>query len=194
MRGPASRCCRSTPTPTRRSRRIRAGLIRYIENRSDAQAAYYHGGDQQVAAGIGHWRVIKEYAGDTTFNQELRIVAIEDGISVIWDPDAMFPNKEDAKYCFVPVDMSHDAFKEKFPDAALADFEDSAGAVSSGWYGTDFVRVAEYWVKKPVRRLLALTPDGRIDDITDDDAIRRSATAPTACASRNARASRSAAT
>ena len=148
--------------------RVRAGLIRYIENRSDAQAAYYHGGDQQVAAGIGHWRVIKEYAGDTTFNQELRIVAIEDGISVIWDPDAVLPNKEDAKYCFVPVDMSHESFKEKFPDAALADFEDSAKAVSSGWYGTDFVRVAEYWVKKPSKRLLALMPDGRIDDITDD--------------------------
>ena len=105
---------------------MRAGLIRYIENRSDAQAAYYHGGDQQVAAGIGHWRVIKEYAGDTTFDQELRIVAIEDGISVIWDPDAVLPNKEDAKYCFVPVDMSHESFKERFPDAALADFEDSA--------------------------------------------------------------------
>ena len=148
--------------------RIRAGLIRYIENRSDAQAAYYHGGDQQVAAGIGHWRVIKEYAGDTTFNQELRIVAIEDGIAVIWDPDAVLPNKEDATYCFVPVNMSHDAFKEKFPDAALADFEDSGGAVSSGWYGTDFVRVAEYWVKKKVERLLALMPDGRIDDVTDD--------------------------
>ena len=101
-------------------------------------------------------------------SQELRIVAIEDGISVIWDPDAVLPNKEDAKYCFVPVDMSHESFKEKFPDAALADFEDSAKAVSSGWYGTDFVRVAEYWVKKPVKRLLALMPDGRIDDITDD--------------------------
>ena len=148
--------------------RIRAGLIRYIENRSDAQAAYYHGGDQQVAAGVGHWRVIKEYAGDTTFNQELRIVAIEDGISVIWDPDAVLPNKEDAKYCFVPVDMSHDTFKEKFPDAALADFEDNAKAISSGWYGTDFIRVAEYWVKKPATRLLALMPDGRIDDVTDD--------------------------
>ena len=149
--------------------RVRAGLIRYIENRSDAQAAYYHGGDQQVAAGIGHWRVIKEYAGDTTFNQELRIVAIEDGIAVIWDPDAVLPNKEDATYCFVPVNMSHDAFREKFPDAALADFADRAGAMSSGWYGTDFVRVAEYWVKKPVKRMLALTPDGRIDDVTDDE-------------------------
>ena len=31
------------------------------------------------------------------------------------------------------------------------------------------MRVAEYWVKKPVKRLLALMPDGRIDDITDDD-------------------------
>lgn len=150
--------------------RIRAGLIRYVENRSDAQAAYYHGGDQQVAAGIGHWRVVKEYAGDATFDQELRIVAIEDGIAVIWDPDAVLPNKEDAKYCFVPVDMSHDAFKEKFPGAALADFEDSARAVSAGWYGADFVRVAEYWVKNPVKRQLALLPDGRLDDVSDEPA------------------------
>jgi hypothetical protein len=89
--------------------RIRAGVIRCVENRSDAQAAYCHAADQQVAAGIGHWRVIKEHADDTTFNQELRVVAVEDGIGVIWDGDAILPNKEDARWCFVPVDVSRDS-------------------------------------------------------------------------------------
>ena len=101
--------------------RVRAGLIRYVENRSDAQAAYCHGADQQVAAGIGHWRVIKEYADDTTFNQELRIVAVEDGLSVIWDDDAILPNKEDARFCFVPVDISPERYKERWPDVPVDD-------------------------------------------------------------------------
>ena len=149
--------------------RIRAGLIRYVENRSDAQAAYCHAADQQVAAGIGHWRVIKEYADDTTFNQELRVVAVEDGISVIWDGDAILPNKEDARWCFVPVDISRDSYKERWPDHPVTDFESKADATATGWCGADFVRVCEYWVKKPVTRVLALLPSGAIDDVTDDD-------------------------
>lgn len=150
--------------------RIRAGLIRYVENRSDAQHAYYHGADQQVAAGIGHWRVIKEYADDTTFNQELRVVSVDDGISVIWDPDAILPNKEDAQYCFVPVDMSRERYKERWPDNPISDFADDTKAIAGGWMGSDFVRVCEYWCKEPSTRILALLPSGGIDDITDDDA------------------------
>lgn len=149
--------------------RVRAGLIRYIENRSDAQAAYYHGADQQVAAGIGHWRVIKEYASDSTFNQELRVVGIDDGIAVIWDDDAILPNREDARYCFVPVDMSHERYKERWPDAALSDFADNTTAITSGWCGADFVRVCEYWVKEPSTRQLALLSNGAIEDVTGDD-------------------------
>src|SRR5689334_16341006 len=52
------------------------GMIRYIENRSEAQSAYALAADSQVASGIGHWRVTTEYAEETTFNQEIRIVQI----------------------------------------------------------------------------------------------------------------------
>ena len=61
---------------------VLAGLIRYIENRSDAQHAYGQAADSQVVAGIGHWRVLTEYADDSTFNQEIRISTVDDGISV----------------------------------------------------------------------------------------------------------------
>ncbi len=148
--------------------RIRAGLIRYIENRSDAQSVYVQGAESQVKCGIGHWRVIKEYADDVTFNQELRVVAVADGLGVKWDPDATLPNKEDAKFCFVPVDFSHDKYKERWPDQPISDLSDDEKGTATGWYGADFVRVCEYWIKTQSTRTLALLQHGAIEDLTTD--------------------------
>src|SRR5271166_5590047 len=39
-----------------------AGMIRYVENRSEAQWAYNSAADSQVTCGIGAWRVAMEYA------------------------------------------------------------------------------------------------------------------------------------
>jgi hypothetical protein len=146
---------------------IRAGMIRYIENRSDAKAAYAAGCDSQVAAGIGHWKIVREYAGATTFNQELRIMPVEDGIGVIWDPDSVLPTREDAGWCFEPVDMSLDAFKAKFPDATAEGFSSLPYKVPVGWFSDEHVRVARYWAKKPMKRTLALLPGGSVEDLTN---------------------------
>lgn len=145
------------------------GMIRHIENRSFARQVYTSAGDSQVGCGIGHWQIDTEYAHDSTFNQEIRILGIEDGISVLWDPDSVLPTREDAMFCFVPVDYSKDAFEERWPDAKSQDFGDSQQKFAEGWYGEDYVRVAAYWVKKPIKKLLALMPDGGIDDLTDED-------------------------
>ena len=77
---------------------VLGGLIRYVENRSDARHAYTMGADSQVVAGIGHWRVLTEYADDFTFDQEIRIATVDDGVGIIWDGDAVLPNKEDATF------------------------------------------------------------------------------------------------
>jgi Phage P22-like portal protein len=149
---------------------VLGGLVRYIENRSDAQHAYAAGADSQVASGIGHWRVLTEYADDSTFDQEIRISTVADGVGVVWDPDAILPNKEDARCCFVPVDLSHDEFKERYPDAPIEDFTltlEGRTTLLDEWFGDDFVRVAEYWERRPEKRILALLPDGAIDDVTD---------------------------
>ena len=119
-------------------------------------------------AGIGHWRVLTEYADDSTFDQEIRVSTVADGIQVIWDPDAVFPNREDARWCFVPVDLSHDEFKERYPDAPLEDFTLEGRTTLDEWYTDDSVRIAEYWERRPEKRTLALLPDGAIDDVTDD--------------------------
>lgn len=147
---------------------INAGLIRYIENRSDAPGVYFQAADQQVGAGIGHWRVITEYADDSTFNQEIRITGVDDGVSVLWDPDAKMLTKDDSTFCFVPVDFTHEGFKELWPDANCSDFSTlTEWANLQEWHTNDRIRVVEYWVKKPAKRTLALLPDGKILDLTD---------------------------
>jgi hypothetical protein len=147
--------------------KIMPGMIRYIENRSDAQGSYFNAADSQVMAGIGHWRVMTEYASADTYNQEIRIAPIEDGVAVVWDPDAILPTREDAMFCFVPVDMSRAAFEERYPDKS-ADALTTVPESFRSWFGDDHVRIAEYWYKKPAKRLLALMPDGGIDDLTDE--------------------------
>jgi hypothetical protein len=147
--------------------KIRAGMIRYIENRSDAKYAYASGAESQVACGIGHWKVVREYAAATTFNQELRIMPVEDSVAVIWDPEAVLPTREDAQWCFEPVDMGKDAFKAKYPDARKSDFSTLGYDAPSTWVSDDHVRVARMWVKKPVKRTLALLPGGSVVDITE---------------------------
>lgn len=143
-----------------------SGLIRYIENRSDARSIYTDSADSQVVAGIGHFRIETEYAASTTFDQEIRISGVEDGVAVIWDPNAKRPMRDDAMWCHVPVDMSVEAFKEKYPDASVEDF----GKVQNRgeWHGSDTVRVSEYWERRAEKKTLVLLPDGSIDDVTDD--------------------------
>jgi hypothetical protein len=144
-----------------------AGMIRYIENRSDAAGIYMSGADSQVSCGIGHWMVNKEYADGTTFNQELRIIGIDDQVAVACDPDAKLPMKEDAKWWIIPVDISRESFKEEYPDASVEDFDDADHASADGWFDQDFIRIAAYWVKKPAKRLLAHMQDGGTADLTD---------------------------
>jgi len=148
---------------------IIGGLTRYIENRSEAGAIYFRAADSQVACGIGHWRVLTEYADDTTFNQEIRIAPIEDGVAVLWDADSVLPSREDAMYCFVPVDMTRASFEAKYPGKTPNEIGDIGWNNASEWVADDFVRVAEYWTKVPTKRKLALHPDGQISEITDAD-------------------------
>jgi hypothetical protein len=154
---------------------VLAGQIRHIERRSETGNPYFTAVDSQVTCGIGHWRVDTEYADEESFDQELRILPIEDGVRVVWDPDAVLPTREDASWCFVPVDMSRDAFEARWPDKQPSALDGTVATESAvEWFGEDYVRVAEYWVKKPTKRRLALMPDGKtvvLDNLSDEPSV-----------------------
>lgn len=147
-----------------------AGVVRYVENRSDAPGIYFQGADSQVTCGIGAWRIITEYAHAGTFEQELRIAPIEDALGVMWDEDSVLPTREDAMECLIPIDLSRTKFKKLYPDAAVTDFAprgEEQTSSTSDWTTEDKVRVGEYWYKKKVKKTLVMLPDGRVKDMAD---------------------------
>jgi len=156
--------------------KVLPGMIRYIEQRSGAEGIYFAAADQQAGCGIGHWAVTHEYAAGTTFNQEIRITPIPDGVAVVWDPDSVMPDRSDAMFCFVPVDMSRRVFKRKYPGKSGDQLSPSSSEAWTSWFTDDHVRVAEYFYKEPEKQRLALYPDGKIDNITGDDEAEAVAT------------------
>jgi hypothetical protein len=147
-----------------------AGMFRYIERRSTANTVYNRAGESQAACGIGAFRIVREYASDSTFEQEIGIRSIDDQIMVLFDPDASELSRADAQYCFVPVDLSREAFKTRYPKASPAGFGEALPGTGFGsdWVSDDCVRISEYFYKEPTKKLLALLPDGGVDDLTDE--------------------------
>lgn len=139
---------------------IFTGLIRSIEQRSFAKAAYVQAVDNAMQTGHGAFRILTEYADDDVFEQEIRIKRIQDPFGALFDPTATEPTKEDGAYAFVFDDMAIEAFEKEYPKARLDGFPTPPAQGALVWKTEKTIRVAEYWYKKPVTRTLQLLSDG----------------------------------
>lgn len=126
------------------SAQVYEGVIRHIEYQSNAADAYDTALEFQVKGGIGYWRVVTEYAGNDSFDQEIFIRRIRNPLSVRLDPDIKEADGSDAKFGFIFEDMKREDFKRKYPkhkdDVATGTFGEH-----NGWCTEDTIRVAEYY-------------------------------------------------
>jgi len=146
------------------------GAIRQIEYQSGGQSVYSHAAECAITAGIGHWRIVTDYADDSAFDQDIFIKRILDPLAVVWDGNANEIDRADAMHCFVTEMVMERDFKARYPDASITSFDSgvSSEQVYADWVDGDFVRIAEYWVKEPIDILLGMTQDGqtiRLDEI-----------------------------
>lgn len=142
------------------------GLIRHIEVRSDAKAAYQTAFDNAVGNSFGWWRVLTEYAGPDTFDQEIIIKPIRDAFSVFVDPGAIEPDRSDMNYAFVRTSMTREEFKRQWPKSKISEFyfhDSNFGDIpGQDWLDANSVQIAEYWLREYKDRtlqLLVTTPD-----------------------------------
>jgi hypothetical protein len=147
--------------------KIYEGVVRHIEYRSNAQAAYDTATWYQVVGGIGYLRVLTEYEDDDSLDQEIRIMRVKDPLSVYVDNDAKQYDKSDAEYGFVFEDMTKDAFKAEYPEwkdkVGFEPFNGDDGPKMLGpddWEGKDHIRVAEYYRKVRKEDKLGVTQAG----------------------------------
>jgi hypothetical protein len=149
---------------------IYSGLLRQIQYRSNATHVFANAVYYAVACGIGHFRVVTDYADEDGFDQEILIKRIQHPLSVFWAPGAVEPDRSDAEYCLVSEMIGRKEFQKRFPGAAMTDFvapSDLNAESGLFWANRDAVRVCEYWVKRPIERTIARLAGGATVDITD---------------------------
>ena len=152
---------------------IFAGLIRKIQKNSKAQNAYDNAYDEKVAGGYGGWRILTEFKDDS-FDQDIVIKPIKSAATSHYiDPASVEYTGKDSMYQFLITDMSEDAFKLKYPDAVVTDFTSDKyyNGSCTGWFSGGNVRIAEYWVKTPINKTIALLSDGRVIDKDKESAV-----------------------
>lgn len=138
------------------------GMIRNIEQASNADQSYDHAFEHAVACGRGNWRILTKYCDDDVFEQDIVIAPIPNCFSVIWDPASILYDRSDARFCFIISDISKDDYKEEYGDE-WQDFTDADGPYIDSWVqGDKKVRIAEYFQKKKVKKTLHLLVDGRV--------------------------------
>lgn len=148
---------------------VYTAIIRHIESNSDAHRVYVKAGEQAVRGGIGHFRVLTDWAEDAGFEQEILIETIRNPLAVVWDHGAQKLDKSDADHCFVTKLVPRKEFERLYPKAALNGFDSSSETWLPYWREHDSIRVAEYWCKKETTKRLALMDDGATVDVTDVD-------------------------
>ena len=139
------------------------GMIRNIEQSSDADVAYDTAIEAAVAGGFGYWRVNLDYAlgaiseedigqvGTAAFEQDICIRRVANPFTVYGDPYSQQADSSDWNTAFVTETLTADQFKAKYKNAEKTDFTAKEWtACGAPWKNGDSVQIAEYWKREEV--------------------------------------------
>lgn len=148
------------------------GLIRNIENTSQAESAYDHAFECAVKGGWGYFRIITDYSDTDTFDQDIKIKRVPNQFSVYADPSSMEQDGSDMKWCIISEVKDADTFKAEYPKAETgSSHESSLGEENADWFTPEGTRIVEYFERTTVKKRLLLLSDGKAvmaDDMTKE--------------------------
>jgi hypothetical protein len=147
--------------------RILKGIVRNIEDQSNADIAYATAIESAAKIGVGYFRIITEYVADDSFDQEIFIKPIANTFSVYLGKHAM-PDGSDAEHGFVVETLPIEKFRQMYPKAKWApeEFSDLDPESAGQWHSDETITVVEYYCLKRVTETIHFLDDGTT--ITDE--------------------------
>ena len=133
------------------------GLLRAIQNQSNADFAYDSAIENTATFCFGAWRIKTDYENELSFNQVIKIDRIADPLNVYFDKNAEQPDYSDANHVTVLVKMTKDEFKARWPKAEVSNFD----YYDKEWLADDCVIVAEHFKNKFFKNM---SPNDKIND------------------------------
>lgn len=95
------------------------GLIRNIQNLSDAGDIFDASNRNVVRTGMDGWRVNQRWGENNTFDQDLYIDTVADWVDRVWfDPNSVLQTRADAEYAFMLTTLTKRAYDQKFPNGS----------------------------------------------------------------------------
>ncbi|MBL7545614.1 MAG: hypothetical protein JNL11_17475 [Bdellovibrionaceae bacterium] len=167
--------------------KILKGLIRHIENDSNAEEAYNTAYDNAVKRSYGFWRIITKYESPTSFRQKILIERIRNPNRVLLDPTHQEKDARDMNWGFIWDDILHDDYNEEYPESELAQTSDWQIHINSNpaWFNEKTCRVVEYFCKEYEDDTLILLSNGEavlkryVEKVLTDYAARGELVTPT---------------
>jgi hypothetical protein len=138
------------------------GLIRNIENISQADQVYADAFTHINAGGFSAWRIFPQFSNDDTFDQDLMIGAISDPWMSVWpDPATRRFDSRDWDYCIITREVNRRRAEARHDVEMLMSFPIEKNVTRSQHQNDDTVALAEYWVKTMQRKKLLLLSNGQ---------------------------------
>ena len=139
------------------------GLIRNIEQSSDAEVAYDTALDFAVTGGFGYFRINTRYAADDGFDQDIAVERVANPFSIYGDPEGTAADSSDWNTAFVVDSLPRAAFEARWKGADAVDWSgDEPGLAKGVGSSGERVAVAEYWRRERVTRTILALSDGQV--------------------------------
>lgn len=144
------------------------GIIRNIENLSNAKQIYSQAARGMITGGFDAWRVCQKYADDNSFDQDLMIEKIGNPLDRVWfDPAAEKQDKSDSRYCFVLHPVAIDEYKNRWPEGSEESVSDDRDG--DAYYDkAEVIVVGEFLYVESEDRELVLMSNGQTHEVTED--------------------------
>ena len=139
------------------------GLVRHIEDISDADQVYLESSGKTVRRGVDGWEVTQEYAGQT-FEQDLVIKPVADWLDSVWLGPHTRPDGSDAKYGWKLTQLTEEEHKQAFPDASQDGNLDSDRSIDTFDHRHEMITVGAFYYLVPEEKTITLMSNGKVYD------------------------------
>lgn len=137
------------------------GLIRNIENISNAKDIFNLAARNMVTAGIDGWQVKQKYADDDSFDQDLVIEPVANFVDSVWFGPFNNPDASDAEWCIVLEAIERTEYFKRFPKGSGNSVSQDRRA-QAYYHKHDHIVIGNlYYIEKRQRQLLLMT-SGRV--------------------------------
>lgn len=135
--------------------------IRQICYEQNEQHSVMNAARSAVQCGIGGWELDTDWKSHDSWEQYICIKPIMDPFTFLPDPEAKEPDWSDMQGCFKCWRLSHEEFKQKYPNATVQSFDGFIRDKQySAWVDDHSIQIAVFWNVRKKRRTLLLLDDG----------------------------------